>query len=548
MDEHRSRRLHVWTPLLFALVMILGMTLGFNLRDTLRNKRDIQAVIERNDRLEEIIDLVNERYVDTINSNLLYKDAVNGILSHLDPHTVYIPADEVQGVNEDLEGSFFGIGVEFSIFKDTIQVTSVIENGPAERAGVNVGDKLIKVNDSTVAGIGITSERIIKMLRGKQNSFVNVVVKDGASGKPKHVAIKRDVVPIYSVEANLMLDGGVGYIKINRFAATTFEEFKKAITGLEKQGMKSLILDLRQNPGGYLDAATNIADEFLDDSKMIVYTQGRQTEKQEYKADKVGVFESGRLVVLVDEGAASASEVLSGAIQDWDRGVIVGRRTFGKGLVQEQYDLSDGSALRLTVARYYTPSGRSIQRSFAQGRDAYAEDYVKRFQNGELTGKDSVATVDTIRYYTGKHRVVYGGGGIKPDVYVPYDTGKLATGVLSMIFSEELRNAVWNYYALHRAELTKLKTIPDFVQQFRSGKDIVDSYLQTLRPAERRQSEIILAAPGNRNYIYQQAKAQLGRILFRSNGYYAVSLAEDNVVTRALQIIRSDEYSKIISR
>lgn len=549
MDEYRSRRLQVWTPLLFAIVMIFGMTLGFRLRDTLRNKRDIQAVIERNDRLEEVIDLVKERYVDTINANLLYQDAITGILSHLDPHTVYIPADQLQDVNEDLEGSFFGIGVEFSIYKDTIQVTSVIENGPSERAGISIGDQLIKVNDSTVAGIGITSERIIKMLRGKQNSLVNVVVKDGASGKMKHVAIKRDAVPIYSVDASLMLDGNVGYIKINRFAATTFDEFMKSLRGLEKQGMKSLILDLRQNPGGYLQAATKIADQFLDDNKMIVYTKGRQAEKEEYKAESPGIFEQGRLVVLVDEGSASASEILSGAVQDWDRGVVIGRRSFGKGLVQEQYDLSDGAALRLTVARYYTPSGRSIQRNFAKGREAYKEDYAKRFENGELTGNDSmISLADTMRYYTGRHRIVYGGGGIKPDIYVPYDTSKLGTGLLNMIFSEELRSAVWNYYAAHRAELQQTKSIKEFVQQFQSGKDIVDSYLKTLPANERKQADVILARTDSRNYIYQQAKAQLARLLFRNNGYYSVSLSDDNVVAKALQVIKGDEYSKIISR
>lgn len=549
MDEHRSRRLQVWTPLLFALVMIFGMTLGFRLRDTLRNKRDIQAVIERNDRLEEVIDLVKERYVDTINANLLYQDAITGILSHLDPHTTYISADQLQDVNEDLEGSFFGIGVEFSIYKDTIQVTSVIENGPAERAGVSIGDQLIKVNDSTVAGIGITSERIIKMLRGKQNSLVNVTIKDGASGKLKHVAIKRDAVPIYSVDAQLMLDASVGYIKINRFAATTFDEFMKALRALERQGMKSLILDLRQNPGGYLQAATKIADQFLADNKMIVYTKGRQAEKEEYKAENAGIFEEGRLVVLIDEGSASASEVLSGAIQDWDRGVIIGRRSFGKGLVQEQYELSDGAALRLTVARYYTPSGRSIQRTFARGRDAYREDYTKRFESGELTGNDTITgPADTMRYYTGRHRVVYGGGGIKPDIYVPYDTSKLGTGLLNMIFSEELRSAVWNYYTAHRPELQQMKNVKDFIQQFQSGKDIVDNYLKTLPANERKQADVILSRTDSRSYIYQQAKAQLARLLFRNNGYYAVSVGDDNVVAKALQVIRGDEYSKIISR
>src|ERR1044071_8456105 len=290
MDVKRSSRLKVWMPLLFSMILIAGMVLGFNLRDTLRNKRDIQTVIERNDRLEQIIDLISEKYVDSVNANLLYEDAINGILSHLDPHTVYITADEYDEVTEDLEGGFFGIGVEFSIIRDTIQVTSVIPQGPAERAGVGLGDQLIKVGDSIVAGTGITSERIIAMLKGKQYSRVLVTLKDPVTTKFKKVAIKRDIVPIYSIDAQLMLDSITGFIKINRFSATTYEEFEKAMKQLLAQGMKQLIVDVRQNPGGYLDAATNIADDFIDDEKLLVYTQGKSSPRRDYKASRPGVF------------------------------------------------------------------------------------------------------------------------------------------------------------------------------------------------------------------------------------------------------------------
>ncbi|MBS1688636.1 MAG: PDZ domain-containing protein, partial [Bacteroidetes bacterium] len=352
MDEQRKNSLKVWMPLLFSVVLIVGMTLGFNLRDTLRNKRDIQTIIERNDRLEEIIDLINEKYVDSVNTNVLYKDAVTGILSHLDPHTVYIPADELEGANEDLEGGFFGIGVEFAIVRDTIEVTSVIQGGPAERAGVEVGDQLIKVGDSVVAGRKITSDHIISMLKGKQNSRVYVTMQDAYSSRQRQVAITRDVVPIYSVETSLMLDSITGFIKINRFSANTYDEFATALKKLKGAGMKHLIVDLRENPGGYLDAATMIADEFLDDEKLIVYTQGIHSPRSDYKANVAGMFEKGRLALLVDESSASASEILSGAIQDWDRGVIIDRRTFCKGLVHKQYHMNDGAALRLTPAKY----------------------------------------------------------------------------------------------------------------------------------------------------------------------------------------------------
>lgn len=548
MDFPPSRRLNVWTPLLFALVLILGMTLGFRLRDTLRNKRDIQAVIERNDRLEEIIDLVKERYVDTLNTNALYKDAVTGILSHLDPHTAYIPAEDLGEVNESLEGSFFGIGVEFDIVKDTIQVTSVIEGGPAERAGVTVGDKLVKVGDSTVAGTGITSERIIAMLRGKQNSRVNVTLRDALTGKLKPATITRDVVPIYSVDASVMLDSATGFIKINRFAANTYDEFIKALKNLQAQGMKQLVLDLRQNPGGYLDVAAEIADEFLDGDKMIVYTQGRQSEKTEYKAKRQGLFESGKLSVLIDEGSASASEILAGAVQDWDRGVVLGRRSFGKGLVQEQYDLEDGSALRLTVAKYYTPSGRSIQRSYKKGKAAYDEDYAKRFENGELTGLDTLTHDDTVKYYTSSRRVVFGGGGIKPDVYVPYDTSRLNNQLLDLVFGNQLQAAVWSYYTLHAAELKQYKSVGVFSRDFNTEAILLPAYLNSLQPDAKKAAIQLLARADNKAYFLSQAKAQLARILYRNNGYYYITAQGDNMVRRALQTFRTPQYSQLIKR
>ncbi len=546
MDDNRSR-LKVWNPVLFSFVLIVGMTLGFNLRDSLRGKRDIHTIVERNDRLEQVIDLVNEKYVDTINTNVLYRDAITGILSHLDPHTLYIPAEELQDVNNDLEGGFSGIGVEFSIFNDTIQVTSVIENGPAERAGISTGDQLIKVGDSVVAGTGITSERIIKMLKGKQFSEVFVTLKDPQANTLKQATIKRDIVPLYSVEANLMLNGNTGFIKINRFAATTYTEFKKALVSLKKQGMTNLVLDLRQNPGGYLDAATKIADEILDDNKLIVYTQGKHLSRTEYDASEDGIFETGRIAVLVDESSASASEILAGAIQDWDRGVVVGRRTFGKGLVQEQYDMTDGAALRLTVAKYYTPSGRCIQRSFAKGKEAYTEDFVKRFESGELTGKDSVALDDTTKYYTSLKRVVYGGGGIKPDIYVPYDTNRLTPGLLNMLYSDDVKNLVWKYYIMHKAALRVHATPRDFVNDF-NGDELVNLYIAGLDKQMKKATQKVLSIPNNHSYFSLQMKAQLARILFHNNGYYALNTQVDNVVQKALKILSDRSYSAIIGR
>ena len=547
MDDNRPGGLRVWTPLLFSLILILGMAIGFNLRDTLRNKRDIQTIIQRNDRLEQVIDLVNERYVDSVNTNLLYEDAINGIFSHLDPHTIYIPADEYEGMNENLDGSFFGIGVEFSIIRDTIQVTSVVEGGPAESAGVQLGDQLIKVGDSIVAGTGITSDRIMKMLKGKQYSRVFVTLKEPGNNELRQTSIKRDVIPLYSLDAGIMLDSLTGYIKINRFSATTYDEFDKSMKELLGQGAQQFIIDLRQNPGGYLNAATNIADEFLDDEKLIVYTEGKRAPRQDYKASREGQFERGRLVILVDESSASASEILAGAIQDWDRGVVIGRRSYGKGLVQEQYNMDDGSGIRLTIAKYYTPSGRSIQRSYAMGKDAYAQEFVHRFETGELTGAGSALNADTNKFYTSQKRVVYGGGGINPDVFVPYDAGKYTAGLLNFVFSDDVKNFVWDYFIRNRAALSNYKNAKNFIRNFHAG-DLTNRYLQTLEPSLRKAALEVMKDSLNHKYFSLQMKAQLARILYRDNGYYAVAARGDNMIAKGLEVLYSKKYSDIISR
>ena len=547
MDERKNDSLKIWTPLLFAVIMIAGMTIGFKLRDSLRNKRDIETIIYRNDRLEQLIDLINEKYVDTVNINSIYQDAVTGILSHLDPHTVYISADQVENVNEDLEGGFYGIGVEFVIVRDTIQVTSVMPGGPAERVNVQVGDQLVKVGDSIVAGKKISSGQIIKMLKGKQHTKVILTLKQPFVAGARKVEIERDIVPILSVDAGIMLDANTGYIKINRFSATTYDEFTDALTKLKRQNMEDLVLDLRDNPGGYLDAATLIADELISGRKLLVYTQGKRSYKTEYKAGEKNGFENGRLVVLVDENSASASEILAGAVQDWDRGVIAGRRTFGKGLVQEQYDLSDGAALRLTIAKYYTPSGRCIQRTYAKGKSAYTEDYYHRFQTGELMGFDTLAVGDTIPYYTANKRVVYGGGGIKPDVYIPYDTTRIAIPVLSMLTSDALGNIMWDYYLRNRDSL-RYRSMGDFEMRFKGEDTVIAMYLRSLPAGERKDAETVLKVPVNNQLFRLHMKAQFARYMFRGDGYYQVLAQDDDEIQRALQILSDESYLKIIGR
>ncbi len=548
MNERGTGRYKTWTPLLFSAILITGILIGFFLRDKLRYKRDFQTIVDRNDRLEEIIDLINEKYVDSVNTNNIYTDAIGGILKHLDPHTVYIPATDVQEVNEDLEGGFFGIGVEFTIVRDTIQVTSVIDNGPSQIAGVQVGDRMIKVGDSLVAGNHVTTERIVSLLRGKQHTHVSITLEDAYTAEQRHVSIIRDIVPIFSVEAAFMADSLTGFIKINRFSATTFDEFVKALKLLKTQGMQQLIIDLRENPGGYLDAATSIADEFLDDNKLVVYTKGLHAVKTEYKAGKNGLFEHGRIAVLVDESSASASEIFSGAIQDWDRGIILGRRTFGKGLVQEQYDLSDGAALRLTIAKYYTPSGRCIQRSFANGKEAYEQDYTNRFETGELTGKDTTVLKDTMKYYTSTRRVVYGGGGIKPDVYVPYDTMRLNAGFLNLMFNDEVKGVLWDYFIRNRKKLQTYKTVDSYIKGFAGTDEMISRYIAMLKGAVHNEAVALLNKPANLQYFRNEMKAQLARFIFHDNGYYAVSVQDDNVTQKALQVLYSNNYLKLIGR
>lgn len=543
-----KKKVQVWLPLLFSIVLILGMVLGFKLRDSLRNKKQFTTIIQRNDRLEDIIQLIEQKYVDTVNTNSLYADAVDGILKHLDPHTVYIPADELANVNEDLEGSFFGIGVGFSVIRDTLNITSVIKGGPSAKAGLKVGDKILKVGDSVIAGNKTPSDDVIKMLKGPENTDVEITIYSASKESQKKVTISRGRIPIYSVDADIMLNNATGYIKINRFSATTYTEFAQALKKLKAQGMQSLVLDLRQNPGGYLNAAAKIADEFLSGDKLIVYTSGKSAQREEYVAGEKNGFEMGRLIVLVDESSASASEILAGAVQDWDRGVVVGRRTYGKGLVQEQYRLQDGSAMRLTVAKYYVPSGRSIQRSYKNGKEAYSQDFYDRLKTGELTGNDSVSLADTTPYHTKTNdRVVYGGGGITPDVYVPYDTNRLNSKLIDILYSQNVRYMIWDYYLAHRKQLlSDYKTADEFSTQFDNDM-LFNKYINGQDKKTAKTINMMLKQGDNARYFRVNMKAQLARYLFDDNGYYTVMSGVDDVVERALDVLTADDtYSEII--
>jgi len=527
----RNKKLQVWLPLLLSICMIAGMVVGYRIKGNMPDNGIF--FVEKERPVQQVLDLINRKYVDKENIDSLGNLAIQSILSRLDPHSIYLPAQELKAVNEDLEGQFFGIGIEFNIINDTVNVVNVLPKGPAEKAGLLIGDQLIKVNDSTVAGNNISSDELRKLIGGEAGEKVIITVYRDGHETP--VSIIRGPVPLYSLDAAYMIRNTVGYIRLNKFSETTYKEFMESLQKLQKEGMKSLILDLRDNGGGILTQATNIADEFLNDNKLITYTEGAHSPKKEYRCQKDGAFEQGKLFVLVNEGTASASEILSGALQDWERAVIVGRRTFGKGLVQEQYQLSDGSGLRLTVARYYTPLGRSIQKSYGQGIEAYEHDIIDRFKEGEMTSADSIKHTNEKKFTTASGKILYGGGGITPDVFVPFDTNALSKNVMHLLVSGALNRFVYKNY---------LKNLKSF-QQYSSPKTFNEKYqvddetLKELKDFSQKDSiDLNLKDAKEKSLLQKQIKVLTAREIWRTEGFYEVNNNYDSVVTKALELIK----------
>jgi carboxyl-terminal processing protease len=529
----RNKKLQVWLPLVFSLVMVSGMFFGFKLHQQTGSAKGFFKR-DRRTSLQEALDLIKDRYVDSVGIDSLQDDALQEVVNNLDPHSVYIPATDLGEVNEDIVGNFEGIGVEFNIFSDTVHVLYVIPNGPSDQAGVRTGDKILKVNDSSIVSKTLSSQAIKKLIRGKSGSQVKLtVLRDQTT---QFLYVKRGTIPLPSMDAAYLLDSTAGYIKLNKFSETTYKEFMGAMEDLQKRGMKSLVLDLRGNGGGLLSQATAIADEFLDGDKLIVYTQGTNIPKQEYKARKEGVFERGKLVVLVDELTASASEILAGALQDWDRATIVGRRSFGKGLVQEQYVLSDGSALRLTVARYYTPSGRSIQRPYDKGnKKVYMEEIYDRYENGEMLSADSMHFSKEHPYKTSGGRTVYGGGGIAPDVFVPIDSSLFIRSVTRLYLDGRFNNFVYTYYIQHLPEWEKYKTPAEFQNRF---TNLQDAWNQLVSYASKDSINLKNVPANDKKEIQDRMKAYLARFRWRTQGFYQVSNANDKTVDSAMVYLR----------
>ena len=525
-----NKRLQVWLPLLFSLVMILGMVVGYKIRQD----SSMPGFFKTSNKsvFQEVLDLVDLKYVDKVETDTLGNKAISGILHKLDPHSVFIPSSELMQVNDDLRGNFTGIGVEFQVFYDTVNILNVLPGGPSEKAGMLVGDKVITINDTIkLAGQKINPENIRKYLRGKKGTPVKVTVF--RNGKMVPLIIERGTIPVPSVDASYMIDGQTGFIHLNRFSENTYREFMQAMEKLQAQKMQHLILDLRGNGGGLLNQAVNIADEFLDEDKLIVYTQGSHVPKYEYKSSKEGLFEKGDMAVLVDESSASASEVLSGALQDWDRATIIGRRSFGKGLVQEQFGLSDGSALRLTVARYYTPLGRNIQKSYNNGYAEYEEEVMVRFHNGEVMKPDTTKNKGAA-FKTKKGKIVYGGGGITPDVFVPFDTTSMGKALLSLYAKGTLNNFIYTYYIQHKAELAAYKKPSDFSNGFQSGDR---EWEELKRFASKDSINLDKFSIHDKEYLQKRIPSMLARQIWRYDGYYQVMNKTDDFIQKALQVL-----------
>lgn len=530
-----NKKLQVWLPLIFSVVMIAGMFFGFNLHKQTGTTKNFFAVHKRNS-LEEALELIKSRYVDSVHIDTLEEGAIQQMMSGLDPHSVYIPASMLKDVNDDIAGNFEGIGVEFNIFSDTVHILYVIPGGPSDKAGLHVADRILKVNDKPVAGQKISSDEVKKLVRGPGNSQVQLTVL--RDNRVLTLAVTRGRIPVPSLDAGYMIDKTSGYIKLNKFSENTYAEFMQAMENLKKQGLQKLILDLRGNGGGLMDQAIQIADEFLDDDKLIVYTEGTNVKRREYTARRPGIFETGKLVVLVDELSASASEIVSGALQDWDRATIVGRRTFGKGLVQEQYELSDGSAIRLTVARYYTPVGRSIQRSYEKGKKVYMEDIWQRYKDGELLHADSnkINKGQVFKTFIQK-RPVYGGGGIMPDVFVPIDTNNIQRNVTELYLEATFNTFVYNYYLHNLPQFDQYKSAVDFAQRFTGIDEVWD---QLIEYAKKDTIYLKNIPERDQQGIKERLKAYLARYKWRAEGFYEVLNMDDTAVKKALEVLKAN--------
>lgn len=488
---------------------------------------------------------ISSYYIDSVDRSQLVEKAVKEIISDLDPHTTYLTKEEVQAMNEPLQGNFEGIGIQFNIHKDTIYVISPISGGPSEKVGIQAGDRIVRIDDETVAGIGISNSGVRDKLLGEKGSKVDVTIKRPGMEELLNFTITRDKIPIHSMEASYMTDDNTGYIKLNRFAQTTNDEFTSAVKNLKKEGANSFILDLRGNGGGYLEQAIELADEFLNEDKLIVYTEGLKVKKEENHATKEGICKNEKLVILIDEGSASASEIVAGAVQDWDRGLIIGRRSFGKGLVQRPVSLPDGSMIRLTVARYHTPTGRAIQKPYQKGRQDYKKDILQRFNKGEMSSSDSIDFPDSLKFHTKvNERLVYGGGGIMPDIFIPLDTTSYSNYLDQLIQKGVINSYILNYIDNNRETLqNEYSSFDHYKEQFEiTGKMMDDlANMATEEGIELNKEEFKHSG----EEIKLQLKALIARDMWDMNEYFQIVNEHDDGYRKAKDALNNwDQYSE----
>lgn len=529
---------------LAAAVICAAATFGISAQYSRSNSASRQQ-----QKLLMVENIVNNLYVDNVDEEKIVENAVRGILENLDPHSSYSTKEETTSSQETMQGSFSGIGIQFNMQKDTLYVVQTIAGGPSEKVGILPGDRFIAVDDSIIAGRKLKNTDIMKRLRGPKGTKVNIKVKRGSNAELLEFRITRDDIPLNSIDAVYMADGKTGYIRLSRFAATSYKEFKDAITKLKKQGMQQLILDLTDNGGGYMQIAAQIANEMLNRGNLIVYTQGRKSPRQNLNADGSGTFRTQKVVVMINQFSASASEILSGAVQDWDRGVVVGRRSFGKGLVQREFLLPDSSSFRLTIARYYTPSGRNIQKPYVKGdREDYDKDIIDRYNHGELQSADSIHFADSLKHTTLRlHRTVYGGGGIMPDVFVPLDTTQYTDYHRRLVAKGIIPQFALRYVDKNRADLkAQYPDAQKFIKEFTATDEMLNNLVDAgkAEKVDFDKSQFAKSKEMLRTFV----KAAIANDLFSTGAYFQIVNEQNDIYKEALSIINDDaRYRKIIS-
>lgn len=538
------KRINIYLPILIAVSVIAGIFLGNSL-GRIQSPAFQKFAPPSTNKLNTIIDLIGNAYVDSVSTPDLIEKTIPEMLKKLDPHTTYIPSKNMEEVNDEMQGNFGGIGVQFSIHNDTVQVVDVISGGPSYKLGILPGDRIVIVNDSVIAGVGVKNQTVLNLLRGEKGTKVRVGIKRRSFKDLLDFEITRGDIPIYSVDVSYMVNKNTGFVKVSRFAENTYGEFVKALSKLDSVGAQNIIVDLRGNPGGYLMAVVKMVNEFLPAGKLIVYTQGHSSPRKTYTSTQSGICLDKKIMVLIDEYSASASEIFSGAIQDNDRGLIVGRRSFGKGLVQEQIPFRDGSALRLTVARYYTPSGRCIQKPYTEGTTDYYHDIMNRVQHGELEVKDSIHFADSLRYQTVAGRTVYGGGGIMPDYFVPADTSGYSDYYSKITQKALIYHFAFQYSDENRDKLNKLKTAQDFVT-YLDKENIMDKFLKYASSHGVKTDAAGLKI--SREIIDNQVRAYIARNIIGEEGFYPIIQNIDETLKKAIQLFQSKkEISQLLT-